>query len=79
LEEFRAASLEFLAKPELEDEAKLFIEEEADPSENEPLDEFAIPPKPPIEFKPLPAGLRYAFLGNDLEFPIIISDSLTRE
>jgi hypothetical protein len=77
LEEFRAASLEFLAKLELEDEAKIFIEEEADPSENEPLAEFAIPPKPPIEFKPLPAGLRYAFLGSDPEFPIIISDSLT--
>jgi hypothetical protein len=79
LEEFRAASLEFLAKPELEDDARFFIEEEADPSENEPLDEFAIPPKPQIEFKPLQAGLRYAFLGNDPEFPIIISDSLTQE
>jgi hypothetical protein len=77
LEEFRAASLEFLAKPELEDEAKFFIEEEADPSENEPLDEFAIPPKPLIKFKPLPVGLRYAFQGNDPELPIIISDSLT--
>jgi len=32
LEEFRAASLDFLAKPRLEDEARFFIEEEADPS-----------------------------------------------
>jgi len=28
LEEFRVASLDFLAKPGLEDEAKFFIEEE---------------------------------------------------
>jgi len=33
LEEFRAASLEFLAQQGLEDEARFFIEEEADPSE----------------------------------------------
>ena len=79
LEEFRAASLEFLVKPELEDEARFFIEEEADPSENEPLDEFTLPPRPPIEFKPLPAGLRYAFLGNDPDTPVIISDTLTQE
>ena len=43
----------------------------------EPLDEFAVPPKPPIELKPLPIGLRYAFLGDDLESPVIISDKLT--
>jgi len=48
LEEFRAAFLLFLAKPRLEDEDRFFIEEEADPSEEEPLDEFAVPPKPPI-------------------------------
>ena len=77
LEEFRATSLDFLAKPRLEDEARFFIEEEADPSEEAPLDEFVVPPKPHIELKPLPTGLRYAFLGDDLEFPIIISDKLT--
>jgi len=49
LEEFRATSLDFLAKPRLEDEDRFFIEEEADPSEEEPLDEFTVPPKPPIE------------------------------
>ena len=48
MEEFRAASLDFLAKPGLEDETRLFIEEEADPSKEEPLDEFAVSPKPPI-------------------------------
>ena len=78
LEEFKAASLDFLAKPGLEDEARFFIEEEeAYPSEEEPLDEFVVPPKPPIHLKPLPTGLRYAFLGDDLESPVIISDKLT--
>jgi len=77
LEEFRDVSLDFLAKPGLEDEARFFIKEEADPSEEEPLDEFAVPPKPPIELKPLPSSLRFAFLGDDLESPAIISDKHT--
>jgi hypothetical protein len=37
------------------------------------------PAKPPIELKPLLAGLRYAFLNNDQESPVIISDKLTQE
>jgi len=79
LEEFRAASLDFLANPELEDEARFFLEEEVDPSKDEPLDEFAVPSKPLIELKPLPYGLKYAFVDDDLESPIIISDKLTQE
>jgi hypothetical protein len=77
LEEFKAASLEFLVDSGLEDDAQFFIEEEADYSKAEPLDEFAEPPRPPIELKPLPTGLRYAFLNDDPEFPVIISDKLT--
>jgi hypothetical protein len=50
-----------------------------DYSEPEPLDEFVEPPRPPIEFKLLPTGLRYAFLNDDPEFPMIISDKLTQE
>jgi len=71
-------SLVFLAKPRLEDEARFFIEEEANPSD-EPLDEFVVPPKPPIKLNSLPTGLRYAFLGDDPESPVIISDKLTQE
>ena len=78
MKEFRAASLEFLAKPGLEDD-RFFIEEEADPFDKEPLDEFVVPPKLPIELKPLPIGLRFPFLGDDLESPVIISDKLTQE
>ena len=40
-EKVKAASLEFLNEPDLEEEAPFFIEEEAEPSEPEPLDEFA--------------------------------------
>jgi hypothetical protein len=79
LEEFKVASLEFLFDSGLEDDAKFFIEEEANYSEPEPLDEFAEPPRPPIELKPLPTGLRYAFLDDDLESHVIISDKLTQE
>jgi len=32
-----------------------------------------------MDLKPLPSGLRYAFLGDDPESPIIISDKLTQE
>jgi hypothetical protein len=41
LEEFKAASLEFLSNSGLEDDAQFFVEEEADYSEPKPLDEFA--------------------------------------
>jgi hypothetical protein len=77
LEEFKAASLEFLVDSSLEDDAQFFIEEEVDYSEPGPLDEFAEPPRPPIELKPLPTGLRYAFLNDDPELSMIISDKLT--
>jgi hypothetical protein len=61
----------------VEDGAQFFIEEEADFSKHEPLDEFVEPHKPPIELKPLPTGLRYAFLDNDLASPVITSDKLS--
>jgi hypothetical protein len=69
----------FLVELGLEDDAEFFIEEEADFFEPEPLDEFVEPPKPPIELKPLLPGLRYTFLDNNPESPVIISDKLTQE
>jgi len=47
MEEVKATSLELLDEPDLEDEAPFFIEEEGEPSESEPLDEFAETPRPP--------------------------------
>ena len=79
MEVVKAASLELLNEPYLEEEAPFFIEEEAEPSEPEPLDEFAETPRPPIALKTLPPGLIYAFLNNNPEFPVIISDKLTQE
>jgi hypothetical protein len=73
IEEDKVASLEHLIKPNLEEDVEFFIEEEDDGLlELEPLDELLEPPKPPIELKPLPTGLRYAFLNNDQESPMII-------
>ena len=77
MKEVKAASLEFLDEPDLEDEAPFFTEEEAEPSEPEPLEEFAETARPPIELKTLPPSLIYAFLSNNLEFPVIISNKLT--
>jgi hypothetical protein len=62
VKEVKVASLDDLIEPNLEDDAHFFIEEEDEgPVEPEPLDELLEPPKPSIELKPLPSGLRYAF------------------
>ena len=78
MEEVKVASLDDLIEPNLEDDAQFFIEEEDESSiELEPLDELQEPPKPSIELKPLPSSLRYAFLNNDQDSPMIISDKLS--
>jgi hypothetical protein len=41
------------------------------------LPETKKPSRPPIELKPLPSGLRYAFLNSDVESPVIISNKLS--
>ena len=66
MEEVKVASLDDLVKSNFEDDAQFFIEEEEEnPIDSEPLDELLEPPTPTIELKPLPFGLRYAFLNND--------------
>ena len=79
MEEVKVASLDNSIKPNLEDDAQFFIEEDKNPTEFEPLDELLEPPKPTIELKPLPSGFRYAFLNNDQDSPVIISDKLSQE
>jgi hypothetical protein len=80
MEEVNVASFEALIKPNLEEDAQLFIEEEEDNFVlPKPLDPFEKIPKPPIELKPLSFGLRYAFLNNDPETLVIISDKLSQE
>jgi hypothetical protein len=65
MEEVKATSLDDLIEPNFEDDAQFFIEEEENPTESKPLDDLLEPPKPSIELKPLPSGLRYTFLNND--------------
>jgi hypothetical protein len=38
-----------------------------------------VPSQPSIELKPLPSGLKYIFLNNNWETPVIISDKLSQE
>ena len=66
-----------MIKPNFEDDAQLFIEEEENLMKSKPLDELLEPPKPTIELKPQPSGLRYSFLNNDQDSPVIISDKLS--
>jgi hypothetical protein len=63
----------------LKKDAEKFIEEIDDPTKSIDISEFESPPRPPIELKPLPAGLRYAFLHGDSQSPVITSDKLSEE
>jgi hypothetical protein len=36
-----------------------------------------VPSQPSIELKPLPSSLKYIFLNNNWETPVIISDKLS--
>ena len=63
----------------LEKDAKLFIEEEDDLGKTIDLPTEEVLAQPPIEVKPLPTGLLYAFLYSDKETPVIISDKLSDE
>jgi hypothetical protein len=76
MEEVKITSLDDLIEPNLKNDTQFFIDEEEDegPVEPEPLDELLEPPKPSIELKPMPCGLRYAFLNNDQDSHMIISD-----
>ena len=78
MQDVKFASLDDLIEPNLEDDAQFFIkEEDKNPIDPKPLDELLEPPKPSIELKPLPSGLRYAFLNNDQDSPMIIGDKLS--
>ena len=69
MEEVKAASLELLEEPDLEDEAPFFTEEEAEPSEPEPLDEFAETPCGGINPYTLTARLGLGGLAHHEDSP----------
>jgi hypothetical protein len=81
VEEVKVASLDGLIEPNFKDDAQFFIDEEEDEGlvESKPLDELLEPPKPSIELKLLPSDLRYAFLNNDQDSLVIISDKLSQK
>ena len=66
-------------KEDIEEISEEVIEAEEDSEETFELPETKKPSRPPIELKPLPSGLRYAFLNSDVESPVIISDELSEE
>ena len=63
----------------LEKDAKLFIEGEDDLGETIDRPQEEAPTWPPLKLKPLSAGLHYAFLNDDKQAHVIISDKLTNE
>jgi hypothetical protein len=79
IEEVKIASLDDPIEPNIEDDAQPFIDKEEDDHVPDPLDELLESPKPSIELKPQPSGLRYAFFNNDQDSPVIISNRLSQE
>lgn len=68
LEEVMGVTLKDSPESLLEEYAQDVIKEVDDSDERIEISEFKTPPRPPIELKPLPTGLRYAFLHGDTEF-----------
>ena len=63
-------------QPILEEDVSHFTQE-TDPAGKSKLDEEEILQPPLPELKPLPPGLKYAFLHDNRATPIVISDKLT--
>jgi len=73
VEEVMAISPFEPSESSLEQDAELFIQEEDDSGETLDIPTNERPSRPPIELKPLPSSLRYAFLNDDIESPVIIT------
>jgi hypothetical protein len=78
IEEVKVSSLDDPIEPNIEDDAQPFIDEEEDDPIPDPLNELLESPKPSIEIKPLPSGLGYAFLNNDQDSLVVISNRLSQ-
>jgi hypothetical protein len=77
IEEVLMVSQEEMAQLVLDDEH--FVQEEEELAEPIELDKNEEPSPPSIELKPLPLGLKYVFLHNNRETPVIISDKLSED
>jgi hypothetical protein len=69
-------SQEELTQSILEEDVSHFTQE-TDPAGKSKLDGEEIPQPPLPELKPLPPGLKYAFLHDNRAMPVVISDKLT--
>ena len=69
-------SQEEQTQPILEEDVSHFTQE-TDPAGKSKLNEEEIPQPPLPELKPLPPGLKYAFLHDNRATPVVISDKLT--
>jgi len=76
IEDVLMASLKDMAQPALDDEN--FIQGEEELVEHVKLDHTEVPSQPSIELKPLPSGLKYVFLNDNRETPVIVSDKLSQ-
>ena len=76
VEEAVSSAQEEQAQSSQAEDANHFIQE-AETDGFMKLNEEEKPQHPPPELKPLPPGLRYAFLHNDRRSPVVISDKLT--
>jgi hypothetical protein len=79
MEEIMAASLLEASDKFFEEVTHDFIQDEEEPRDPFPQDETQEPLKPPIVLKLLSSGLKYDFLNNDRESPVIISDKLSKD
>ena len=64
---------------DIEEMSKEVSDAEEDSDETSELPTTKKSSRPPIELKPLPSGLRYAFLNSDVESLVIISNKLSEE
>jgi hypothetical protein len=77
LEDAVNISQEELTQPIPEEDVSHFIQE-TDPAGKSKLDREEVPQPPLPELKPLPHGLKHAFLHNNRATPVVISDKLTK-
>ena len=66
-----------MAQLALDDEN--FIQEEEELAEPIELDQTKMPSQPSIELKPLPSSLKYVFVNDNQETPVIVSDKLSQD
>ena len=76
---FTLESFDLDHKEDIEKILEEVIKTDKDSDETLELPKTEKPSRPPIELKPLPSGLIYAFLNNNVESAVMISDKLSEK